>query len=71
MLLYCLKLRKKKQKTKSKNPMVTTQRKKISKYVLCNSKQSQFNKQQETSGLFNYLGIVTTFKLNPLLGNIF
>ena len=70
-MLYCVKLRKKKQKTKSKNPMVTTQRKKISKYALCNSKQSQFIKEQETSGLFNYLGLVTTFKLNPLLGNIF
>ena len=66
---YCLKCRK---NTESKNPeVVRTKNGRImllSKYVVCNSKKSEFLKEQEASGLLSSLGIKTPLNKIPLLG---
>ena len=60
MLWYRLKCRK---NTECKNPKVATTKNRtimlLSKYQLCNSKESKFIKKQEASGLLSSLGIKT------------
>ena len=66
---YCLKCRK---NTESKNPEVVRTKSGIimllSKCVVCNSKKSEFLKEQEASGLLSSLGIKTPLNKIPLLG---
>ena len=56
MSSYCLKCRKKKE---SKNPKVAGKKPErimtLSKRVVCDSKNSKFNKEQEASGLLSSL----------------
>ena len=42
----------------------------LSNYVVCNSKISQFIKEQEASGLLSRLGIKTPLNKIPLLGSL-
>ena len=66
MLPYYLKCKK---NTESKNPkVVRTKNGRImllSNYLVCNSKKSEFIKEQEAGGLWSSLGIET-----PLLGSL-
>ena len=68
MLSYCLKRRK---NTESKNPkVVRTKNARImllSKCSVCNSKKSNFLKEQEPRGLLSSLGIRTPLSQIPLL----
>ena len=62
MLPYYLKCRKKQQKkTESKNPQFAKTKNRrimpLSKWEVCVSKKSEFNKKQEVSGLLSSLGI--------------
>ena len=60
MLSYCSKCRKKKTtESKNLNIAMTKHRKKmlLSKCTVCDSKKSNFIKQQEASGLLSSLGI--------------
>ena len=69
MFSYCLKCRK---NTESKNPkVVKTKNGRIillSKYSVCNSKNSKFLKEQEAIGLLSSLGIRTPLSRIPSLG---
>ena len=71
MLSYCLKRRKYTESKKRK--VVRTKNERImplSNYVVCNSKISQFIKEQEASGLLSSLGIKTPLNKIPLLGSL-
>ena len=69
MLSYCLKCRK---NTESKSPQaVKTKNGRImflSKCAVCDSKKSNFIKEQEVSGLLSSLGIKTPLSKIPLVG---
>ena len=69
MLSYCFKFRK---NTESATPKVARTKKEkkmlLSKCAACNSKKSNFIKQQEASPLLSSLRINTTLNKNPLLG---
>ena len=69
---YCLKCRK---NTESKNPKVgrakTGRIMILSKCAVCNSKKSNFIKEQEASELLSSLGIKTPLNEIPLLGPLF
>ena len=69
MFSYCLKCRK---NTESKNPkVVKTDNGRtilLSKYSVCNSKNSKFLKEQEAIGLLSSLGIRTPLSRIPSLG---
>ena len=69
MFSYCLKCRK---NTESKNPKVVKTKNGrtilLSKYSVCNSKNSKFLKEQEAIGLLSSLGIRTPLSRIPSLG---
>ena len=70
MLLYCLKCRKNKE---SNNQKLQQQKKDgrimvLSKRVVCDSKNSEFLKQQKASGLLSNLRIKIPLNKIPLLG---
>ena len=71
MLSYCLKY---KRNTESINPKVskTTNGKAIilSKCAICDSKKSNFIKEQEAKGLLSNLGLRTPLNKIPVLGDI-
>ena len=71
MKSYCLKC---KNYTKNINPQVSsTSNGKLmilSKYVICGSKKSKFNKKQEAKGILSSLGIKTPLSKIPLLGDV-
>ena len=72
MLWYCLKCKKKKKNTESKNPkVVKTKNQRImlsSKCAVCDSKKSKFIKEQEVPGLLSSLGIKKPSSKVPLVG---
>ena len=70
MLSYCFKFRKNTESTTPKVARTKKERKKmlLSKCATCNSKKSNFIKQQEASRLLSSLRINTTLNKNPLLG---
>ena len=72
MLPYCLKCRK---NTESINPRVSKIRNSktmiFSKCAICDSKKLKFAKKQESSGILSSLGIRTTSRKIPVLGDIF
>ena len=69
MLLYCLKCSK---NTESKNPKVARTKNRrimlLSKCAVCDSRKSEFIKEQETRGLLSSLGIKTSLSKIPLVG---
>ena len=69
MFSYCLECRK---NTESKNPKVVKTKNGrtilLSKYSVCNSKNSKFLKEQEAIGLLSSLGIRTPLSRIPSLG---
>ena len=71
MFSYCLKCRK---NTESKNPKVVKTKNGrtilLSKYSVCNSKNSKFLKEQEAIGLLSSLGIRTPLSRIPSLGSL-
>ena len=71
MLSYCLKCKK---NTESMNPKVskTTNGKAmiLSTCAICGSKKSKFIKEQEAKGLLINLGLRTSLKKIPVLGDI-
>ena len=68
---YCLKCKK---DTENKNPKVAKtkngRKMLLSNFVVCNSKNQKFLKQQEPSGLLSSLGIKTPLTKIPLVGPI-
>ena len=71
MSWYCLKCRK---KTESKNPQVVNTKNGrimlLSKCALCESKISQFMKNQDASTLLSSLGIKAPLSKVPLVGPV-
>ena len=71
MGLYCLKCKK---YTENINPQVSsTSNCKLmilSKCAICGSKESEFIKKQEVSGLLSKLGIKTPLSKIPILGDV-
>ena len=71
MKSYCLKCRKNTEninprvsKTSNGNTML------LSKCVICDSKKSRFNKNQEAKGLLSNLGVRTPLSKVPTLGDL-
>ena len=42
----------------------------LSKFRICDSKKSRFNKNQEAKGLSSNLGVITPLSKVPILGDI-
>ena len=71
MLPYCLKCKK---NTESLNPIVPAtsngRTMMLLKCAICGSKKSKFIKNQEIKGLLSTLGLKTTLRKIPLLGDV-
>ena len=68
MLPYCLKCRKNTEYKKTKVTRLNNRRMLFSKYAVCDSKKSEFIKEQQTGGLFSSPGIRTPLSKIPLVG---
>ena len=71
MSSYCLKCKK---DTENINPRVSkisnSKTMLLSKFASCSSKKSRFIKKQEANRIKSSLGLRTTLRKDPLLGNI-
>ena len=71
MKSYCLKCRKDTENKNSKVSKTNNNRTMIfSKCAICGSKKSRFIKNKEAKGLLRNLGIRTTLRKVPILGDI-